>query len=105
MKNFLNSIPTTFIGWATSLVILCGAIFFIFSRKRQSDMEILRATNKDQGDRITVLESAVTRLEGQIQDLQHQNKTLNDLVIVALKQYFFENPKVAESMKDTILKT
>jgi hypothetical protein len=68
-------------------------------------MEILRATNKDQGDRITLLEAAVERLNGQVTDLQHQNKTLNDLVIVALKQYFFENPKVAESMKDTILKT
>lgn len=103
MDSFFTSIPTTPIGWIALAVVSTLAVVYLLSKTRESDMKILRNTNKDQGDRITLLEAAVKRLENQVIDLQHQNKTLNDLVVVALKQYFFENPKLAESIKDKVI--
>lgn len=104
MDTFFTSIPTTPLGWIMLITVIIVAILYLTSRIRANDMQVLRDNNKDQGDRITLLEAAVTRLEGQIIDLQHQNKTLNDLVVVALKQYFFENPTVAGEMQKKIMK-
>lgn len=100
--ELISQIPQTPIGWISLIVLVIIAIFYAVSKIRANDMKILRDTNKDQGDRITLLEAAVLRLETQVIDLQHQNKTLNDLVVVALKQYFFENPTVAAQMKAII---
>ena len=81
-----------------------GASFaFLISKYREKDMATLRATNKDQGDRIDLLEKAVSRLEGQVDSLEKKNKTLEDLVTIALKQYFFEHPDIAKTMQDKVL--
>lgn len=82
-----------------------GASFaFLISKYREKDMATLRATNKDQGDRIKLLEDAVSRLEGQVESLEKTNKTLDDLVMTALKQYFFEHPDLARSMQEKVLR-
>lgn len=81
-----------------------GASFaFLISKYKEKDMATLRATNKDQGDRIDLLEKAVSRLEGQVDSLEKKNKTLEDLVTIALKQYFFEHPDIAKTMQDKVL--
>lgn len=104
MDNFLTQIPTTIAGWIFTIIFVSGAVAYLFSRVRKNDMQVLRNNNKDQGDRITLLEAAVTRLEKQVGELESQNKTLNDLVVVALKQYFFENPTVAGDMQKKVMK-
>lgn len=91
-------------SWIPVSIIAISGLIYLVSKVRANDMKILRETNRDQGDRISLLEKSVKRLEDQIIDLQHKNQTLNDLVVVALKQYFFENPKVADSMKQVLLK-
>lgn len=101
--ELLTQIPQTPIGWIALSVLIVVTIFFGVSKVRANDMQILRDTNRDQGDRITLLETAVNRLEDQLKVLQHQNKTLEDLVVVALKQFFFENPTVAHDMKKKVL--
>lgn len=72
-------------------------------------MTILRNANKDLRDtlednngRIMILENEVKTLNVKVESLEKRNKTLEDLVITALKQYFFENPKVASQLKDIV---
>lgn len=65
-------------------------------------MEILRSTNKDQYDRIILLETSVERLSKCVTELQSKNKTLEDLVVVALKEYYFEHPTIAVEIKDAV---
>lgn len=103
MEQFLNQIPTTFVGWLSTIIFMLGTIFIFWGRKHSGDLETLRATNKDQGDRIEVLEKAVERLESEVKELKQQNKTLEDVVVVALKQFFFENPSLAKDLQEKVL--
>lgn len=103
MEQFLSGIPTTFTGWLASLIVVVGGIFLFWGKKRSGDLETLRATNRDQGDRINLLEEAVERLQVEVKELKHQNKTLEDLVVVALKQFFFENPKLAKDINEKLI--
>lgn len=83
-----------------------GASFaFLISKYREKDMATLRNTNKDLSDRVDLLEKTVYRLEGQVDSLEKKNKTLEDLVTIALKQYFFEHPDIAKTMQDKVLGT
>lgn len=104
MENFITQLPTTPIGWIAFIFVIAGAVIYFFSRIRKSDMELLRQTNEDQGKRIDFLEEEVKRLNVKVGDLEHANKTLEDLVVVALKQFFFENPEMAKNLKNKILK-
>lgn len=92
------------------VVIVITAILYLFSRIRQNDMKILRESNKDlreaiddKGSKITGLEHAVNTLEYKVGDLEKRNRTLEDLVVTALKQYFFENPTVANKLEKKII--
>lgn len=103
MDVIFNSLPNTPIGWfALILVGALGGISFL-SRVRANDLKILRQTNQDQGARIKLLEDAVARLQDHVKILEQQNKTLDDLVVIALKHYFLENPEVASNLKTKII--
>jgi len=102
MEGFINQIPTTPIGWLALFVVAVSASVYLASKVRANDMKILRDTNKDQYDRIILLESKVKQLESCVVALQNKNKTLEDLVVVALKEYYFEHPTVAVEIKDAV---
>lgn len=102
MEGFINQIPTTPLGWITLLIVTVCASVYLASKIRANDMKILRDTNKDQYDRIVLLESKVKQLESSVVSLQNKNKTLEDLVVVALKEYYFEHPTVAVEVKDAV---
>lgn len=103
MEQFISQIPTTPLGWFALFIIAVSASVYLASKTRANDMKILRDTNKDQYDRILLLEAKVKTLESHVQELQHRNKTLEDLTIVALKEYFFEHPTVAVDMKEKLV--
>jgi hypothetical protein len=102
METFISQIPTTPIGWLTLFLVSISASVYLGSRIRKNDMEILRSTNKDQYDRIILLETSVERLSKCVIELQSKNKTLEDLVVVALKEYYFEHPTIAVDIKGAI---
>ena len=103
MDVIFHSLPSTPIGWfAFILVGALGGISFL-SRVRANDLKILRQTNQDQGERIKLLEAAVSRLEEHVRNLEGQNKTLDDLVVTALKYYFMENPNIASELKAKVI--
>ena len=102
MENFIFELPKTGIGWLSLSFIAISASVYLGSRIRKNDMEILRSTNKDQYDRIILLEEKVDKLTKCVTTLQNKNKTLEDLVVVALKEYYFEHPTVAVDIKDAV---
>lgn len=102
MDSFINQIPTTPFGWLALFIVAVSATMYLASKIRANDMKILRDTNKDQYDRILLLETKVFQLDKCIKELQGKNKTLEDLVVVALKEYYFEHPTVAVDIKDAI---
>lgn len=110
MENFLNAIPTTFAGWIGSMVFIVLATFYLISRIRKNDMQLLRDANRDlrasledNKTKISQMHNEVKTLGEKVSDLEKKNKTLQDLVITALKQYFFENPIVAKNIKNKII--
>lgn len=104
MDKLFGILPASIIGWSAIVIAVIASITYLISKIRANDMKILRDTNRDQGDRIALLEAAVERLTMQVDGLEKKNKTLEDLVMTALKQYFFEHPDVAQRMQEEILK-
>lgn len=112
MDQFFSNIPTTPWGWAVSLIFTALLIFYLFNKVRENDMKILRDANTDLRDsiedaekKIVGLNTQVAILNEKVAILEKKNKTLEDLVITALKQYFFENPKVASTLHKAITAT
>lgn len=102
-------IPTNLTGFFIMVFVCLAAGVYIFSNVRKNDMSVLRDANKDlratltdNNTRIITLESETKLLITKVTTLEQHNKTLEDLVVTALKQYFFENPKVASNIKDVI---
>lgn len=111
MEQFLSQIPTTFIGWITTVLIAMGSVSYIFSQVRQRDMQVLRESNQDlrssiedKGREINMMHAQITTLNEKVALLEKANRTLEDLVVTALKQYFFENPTVAGQLKKSVVK-
>lgn len=111
METFLTQIPNSFASWIGALVIVAGGITYFFKTVRAKDLEELRKFNKDLLDRTDFLQGKVENLEknnkelnSKVEALQEHNRTLADLVVTALKQYFFENPDVAKNMQALIKK-
>lgn len=103
MDEIIKSLPNSLLGWFSFVLVgFLGVVSFL-SRVRANDLKILRQTNIDQGARIKLLEDAVARLQEHVKTLEQQNKTLDDLVVIALKHYFLENPEVASSLKTKII--
>lgn len=111
MDQFISQIPTTITGWVLTIVIAITGVTYLFSRIRQTDMTLLRNTNTDfqialdmKGKEMDKMHQQITILNDKVSVLERQNKTLEDLVVTALKQFFFENPTVASDLKKRVLK-
>ena len=106
MNFFLNN-PLTVLSFI-GLTAVAG-VWFV-SRVRKNDMDSLREFNKDliardeeRGKQIAEMGLNIKSLQDKVLNLEKHNKTLEDLVTTALKQYFFENPVVAQNMQKKIL--
>ena len=98
-------LPTSIYGWIAVAAAILGGIVFIRQQAIRSVYDAnkeLRAIVEDQKKEMEVMKAKVLDLQEQVKTLQRQNKTLEDLVITALKQFFFENPKMATAMEDMI---
>lgn len=92
-------------GFLISIAVVAVGITYIFSQIRSNDMKILRDSNEDlrkslaDNDAKTLkLETQVKELTSKVDILEKRNRTLEDLVVTALKQFFFENPKMAKDI-------
>lgn len=111
MEAFLTQVPNTIIGWFTSVLLVTGAVVLFFNRLRSQDLQTLRDTNKDLNDRVALLEKAQTESDKQLELLKRQidllkteNKSFQDLIVLALDHYFQSNPAVAIEMKGRLKK-
>lgn len=111
MDPVTSILPTTLFGWIATILTTAASVTFIFSKIRSNDLQILRDSNADlrlaHSDNVKLLESMKQEIEilkNKVKVLEHANKTLEDLVVVALKQFFFENPKVADDLKKEVIK-
>lgn len=109
MEQFLTALPTTIIGWISTIIVVVGAVLYLISRVRRNDMKVLREANDDlrkrDEDRTKEMQEMhieIATLIAKVDVLEKRNKTLEDLVVVALKQYFFENPSMAGQIEKAI---
>lgn len=100
-------LPTTIYGW----IAIIAAIIAGFVLIRRNDIKAitenadqLRKILEDKVKQINDMQTQINHLQVEIDGLKKTNKTLEDLVLTALKQYFFENPKIATSLQEKILK-
>ena len=112
MENFITQLPNTLIGWITTVFIVAGAVVLFFNRLRSQDLSTLRDTNKDLNDRVDLLEKAqktandqIEILRQQIEILKTENKSFQDLIVLALDHYFQANPAIAIELKGRLKKT
>ncbi len=73
-------------------------------------MKILRDANQDlrerlddKGKEIKELQDNFKILEAKVDVLEKRNRTLEDLMVTALKQYFYEHPDIAKTMQKAII--
>ena len=102
MSEIISILPTTLLGWVATVLTTIASVSIIFSRLRQSDMQILRQSNidlraahDDNTKKIEELQIQINDLKSVITELKTTNKTLEDLVKAALATFFKENPKMA----------
>lgn len=98
--------PVTIIG------LFLGSIFIVLtfiSRRRNLDMKTLRDSNDDlrsaiddKGREIDKMREDIRDLRSEIAILQASNTTLQEIVNVALKEYFAENPHVVVQLSKSI---
>lgn len=102
MEQFLTNLPNTPLGWiALFFTGVVSALVFI-NTVRRNDLTTLRDSNKDLRDaladnekKLNTLEERVNLLRAELKVLEGKNKTLQELVATALKEYFVDNPKIA----------
>ncbi len=111
MESILTQVPNTLIGWIATIFVTIGAVFVFFNRKRTQDLQTLRDTNKDLTDRVDLLEKGqkessqqIELLKRQIELLKTENKSFQDLIVLALDHYFQANPAIAIEMKGRLKK-
>lgn len=109
MEQIITSIPNSLAGFLVTVFITVASFITIFSKIRKDDMSTLREANKDLRDsisdgekRMKLLESEVSRLIEKVDFLDKRNKTLEQLVISALEQYFTDNPAIANRIQNVI---
>lgn len=109
MEQFITGVPTTLIGWIMTILFTVGAVLYFGSKVRRNDMEVLRNANSDlrstlddNSKEIITMRTQIDLLILKVADLEKRNKTLEDLVVVALKQYFFENPTLAKDIQKKV---
>lgn len=100
-------LPTNLYGWLAIVAVIISSILFIKHndikaiRENASD---LRSILEDKDKEINLMKIQLQELIGKVEVLEKRNRTLEDLVVTALKQYFFENPKVAGTLQDKVMK-
>lgn len=111
MENFITGIPTTLVGWMGTIFVVILSGIYLVSRIRKNDMEVLRAANvdlraslDDNSKELAQMRSEINTLMTKVSDLERQNKTFEDLIVVALKQFYFEHPEVANDLKGKLIK-
>ena len=111
MSELVSILPSTLIGWIATVLATGASVTFIFSRVRQNDMTLLRQTNEDlraahndNTEKIEVLQKQVDELCGKVKVLEKTNKTFEDIITVALKQFFETNPQMAVEMQELVNK-
>lgn len=112
-------LPTNLYGWIAIISAVIAAGVWIRQQKIKSIIQAndeLRKRLDDKDDEIVDLNKKINNqqvkmdtqqetikgMQDEIKGLQRANKTLEDLVVTALKQFFFENPKVASSLEDMV---
>ena len=111
MEQFLMNLPNSPIGWiALFFTGVASALLFI-NTVRRNDLTILRESNKDLRDslsdnekKLNELEKRVEQLTAEVKILEGKNKTLQELVATALKEYFIGNPEVAIKLNQKLNK-
>jgi predicted nuclease with TOPRIM domain len=105
IEDFLVHLPSTPIGWLSLFFAGVVASLLLMNRVRSNDLTVLRTSNQDLRDALednikktTEMEVRIEELDKRIKELQGQNKTLQDIVTSALKQYFIENPGEARKL-------
>lgn len=110
MEQFLTDIPSTPMGWIAVIALIISAGLYIRRTDIKSIKERLgesekandelrkRLDDKDEENRGMRIELETVKTKMDVLDKQH--RTIQDLVVTALKQYFFENPTVANNMHD-----
>jgi uncharacterized protein YlxW (UPF0749 family) len=106
MENFITHIPTQPVEWMILAATGIVAALWLFNRIRRQDMDVLRISNndlrvalEDNAKKIENLTNTVTDLQNKVIALESKNQTLQDLVIVALEEYFNNNPEVAKTIQ------
>lgn len=100
-------LPNSIYGWLAIVAVIISSILFIKRndikaiRENASD---LRSILEDKDKEINLMKIQLQELIGKVEVLEKRNRTLEDLVVTALKQYFFENPKVAGTLQDKVMK-
>lgn len=100
-------LPSNLYGWLALIAIIISSVLFIGRndikaiRENASD---LRSILEDKDKEINLMKVQLQELMVKVEVLEKRNRTLEDLVVTALKQYFFENPKVAGTLHDKVLK-
>lgn len=100
-------LPNSIYGWLAIIAVIISSILFIKRndikaiRENASD---LRSILEDKDKEINLMKIQLQELIGKVEVLEKRNRTLEDLVVTALKQYFFENPKVAGTLQDKVMK-
>ena len=109
MEQIITSLPSTPLGFILTILVTVVSFMTLFSKIRKDDMNTLREANKDLRDsisdgekRMKLLEAEVSQLIEKVDFLDKRNKTLEQLVVVALEKYFTDNPSIASRIQDTI---
>lgn len=110
MEQFITGVPTTLIGWVGTIFVVILACIYLMSRIRKNDMEVLRNANvdlraslDDNTKELNQMRGEMNILNTKVADLERRNKTLEDLVVVALKQFLFENPTLAKDLQKGVI--
>lgn len=109
MDQLLTSLPSTFLGWVSSLLIIFGGVIVLFNRLRNEDLKTLRNSNddlrhalQDNEKRMDNLQNSVQFLKERVMLLESEKKTIQDLVLSALESYFMNNPQEAMKTKTRV---
>lgn len=105
MDTLIFQLPNSIYGWIAVAAAILGGIVFIRQQGLKSVYEAnkeLRQIVEDRAKEIETMKVAIKDLQDQVAVLQKANKTFEDLIITALKQYFFENPTQAKLMEEMV---
>ncbi len=111
MEQLISQAPNTPLGFLAlfaSIILLC---LYAFNKIRENDLKVLREANndlrssiEDKGKKIEDLTAKVHELETELIAVKTHSKSLEDLVILALKDYFTQNPQAAISISGRLKK-